>query len=43
MHCGAAYRFGEEEMVVLWLHPQVLEYRVRPEALHEILADISTP
>jgi hypothetical protein len=28
--------------VVFWLDPQVLEYRVRPEAFHEILASIST-
>jgi hypothetical protein len=29
-------------VVVFWLHPEVLEYRVRPEALHEVLASIST-
>jgi hypothetical protein len=29
--------------VVLRLHPQVLEYRIRPEALHEILAQSVFP
>jgi hypothetical protein len=37
-----AYWFGKEEVVVLRLHSQVLEYRIGPEALHEILQTIST-
>lgn len=42
LYSGIAYGFGEEEVVVLRLDSQVLEYRIGPEALHEILADIST-
>lgn len=38
---GTAYRLGEQEVVILWLHPQVLEYRVGPEAFHKILAIIN--
>lgn len=38
-----AYGLGEEEVVVLRLHSQVLEYRVGPEAFHKVLHTISTP
>lgn len=33
---GMAYRFGEEEVMVFGLHAEVLENRVRPEALHVV-------
>jgi len=33
--------FGQQEMVVFGLYPQVLENGVGPEALHEILTAIS--
>ena len=36
-----AYRFSQEEVVVLGLDSEVLEYRVRPEALHEILSPVN--
>jgi hypothetical protein len=39
MHKRVSYGLGEKEVVVFWLDSQVLEYRVGPEALHEILAD----
>jgi hypothetical protein len=31
------YRLGKQEVVIFRLHPEVLEYRVRPEAFHQIL------
>jgi hypothetical protein len=37
-----AYRFSQEEVVVLGLDSEVLEYRVGPEALHEILSPVNT-
>jgi hypothetical protein len=37
-----AYRLSEQEVVVFGFHPQVLKYRIRPEAFHEILESIST-
>ena len=40
---GASYGLGEEEVVVLWLDSEVLEYRVGPKAFHEVLPRISIP
>jgi hypothetical protein len=31
-----SYRFGEEEVVVLGLHAQIFEDRVRPETFHMV-------
>ena len=38
---STSYGLSQEEVVVLGLDTQVLEYRVGPEALHEILSGIS--
>ena len=40
---SASYGLRQEEVVVLGLNSEVLEYRVGPEALHEILPRISIP
>lgn len=35
------YGLGEEEVVVFRFHSEVLEYRIGPESLHEILLRMS--
>jgi hypothetical protein len=35
-HAQSPYRFGEKEVVVLGLHAQIFEDRVRPESFHVV-------